>query len=62
MVLREMSGNDPMGVVETVTLADFEEHALYILKLARSALMYLTFSMQKEEVAGIRRAMALLLV
>jgi LA2681-like HEPN len=50
LVLREMSGNDPMGVVETVTLADFEEHALYILKLARSALMYLAFSMQKEEV------------
>jgi tetratricopeptide (TPR) repeat protein len=49
LVLREMSGGDSMGVVETTTLAEFEEHALYIVKLVRSALMYLAFSMQKEE-------------
>ncbi|HEX4029203.1 MAG TPA: LA2681 family HEPN domain-containing protein [Terracidiphilus sp.] len=49
LVVREMNAHDPMGVVETVKLADFEEHALYILKLARSALMYLAFSMRKEE-------------
>jgi hypothetical protein len=49
LVLREMGGGDAMGVVETTTLAEFEELALYILKLARSALMYLAFSMQTEE-------------
>lgn len=49
LIFREINANDPMGVVETATLADFEEHALYILKLARSALMYLAFSMRKEE-------------
>jgi hypothetical protein len=50
LVLRETNGNDPMGVVETLTLSDFENHALYVLKLTRSALMYLAFSMQNEEV------------
>lgn len=49
LILREMGTNDPMGVVETASLADFEEHTLYILKLARSALMYLAFSIRKEE-------------
>jgi hypothetical protein len=49
LVLREMRAGDPMGAVETACLADFEHHAMHILRLARVALMYLAFSMRKEE-------------
>jgi hypothetical protein len=38
-----------MGAVETRALDDFELHAIHILSLARSAMMYLAFSMRKEE-------------
>jgi hypothetical protein len=49
LVLRDMGTALPMGVVETISLADFERHALHVLKLARAALMYLAFSMRIEE-------------
>jgi hypothetical protein len=49
LVLREMDDDSPMGAVETTAREDFEEHAMHILSLARSAIMYLAFSMRKEE-------------
>jgi hypothetical protein len=49
LVLRQMDGDRPMGAVETITLNEFERHAMHILGLARAALMYLAFSMRKEE-------------
>jgi hypothetical protein len=49
LVLREMNVSDSMGAVETASLDDFECQAMQILRLARAALMYLTFSMRKEE-------------
>jgi hypothetical protein len=49
LVLREMGGKSPMGVVEAEVRGDFEGHAMHLLRLARCALMYLAFSMRKEE-------------
>lgn len=49
LVLREMDVDSPMGAVETTAREDFEGHAMHILSLARSAIMYLAFSMRKEE-------------
>jgi len=49
LVLREMDLGDPMGVVETETLREFQASTLHILRLARAALMYLAFSMRQEE-------------
>jgi len=49
LVLREMDVESPMGAVETSAREDFEGHAMHILSLARSAIMYLAFSMRKEE-------------
>ncbi len=51
LILREIARPNPMGAVETMTLAEFETHTLRIVKLARSALMYLAFSMRIEEEA-----------
>jgi hypothetical protein len=44
-----MSLGEPLGVVETETLREFQASTLHILRLARAALMYLTFSMRQEE-------------
>jgi hypothetical protein len=49
LVLREMNVGSSMGAVETASLDDFEGQAMHILRLARAALMYLAFSMRKEE-------------
>lgn len=49
LVLREMDFGDPMGVVETTSLENFEESTMHIVRLARVALMYLAFSLRKEE-------------
>jgi HEPN superfamily protein len=49
LVLREVNADHPMGAVETITIGEFQDHALHIVKLARSALMYLAFSMRIEE-------------
>ena len=49
LVLRWMGGGEPMGVVETASLSEFKEQAMHIVRLARAALMYLAFSMRKEE-------------
>ncbi|MFI5115702.1 MAG: LA2681 family HEPN domain-containing protein [Terriglobales bacterium] len=49
LVLRQMDGDKPMGAVETVSLYDFKEQAMHVVRLARAALMYLAFSMRKEE-------------
>jgi hypothetical protein len=47
--LREMDLGDPMGVIETETLSEFQTSTLHILRLARAALMSLAFSMRQEE-------------
>jgi LA2681-like HEPN len=49
LVLREMDLGDPMGVVETEMLREFQASTLQVLRLARAALMYLAFSMKQEE-------------
>jgi LA2681-like HEPN len=49
LVLRLMDGDKAMGVVETASLREFEEQAMQVVRLARAALMYLAFSMRKEE-------------
>ena len=49
LVVREMDFGDPMGVVETTSLENFEQSTMHIVRLARVALMYLAFSLRKEE-------------
>ena len=49
LVLRDMDFGDPMGVVETATLNDFRASTTHIVRLTRAALMYLAFSLRKEE-------------
>jgi tetratricopeptide (TPR) repeat protein len=49
LVLRDMDFGDPMGVVETASLREFEASTKHIVRLARVALMYLAFSLRKEE-------------
>ena len=49
LVLRQMDSDEPMGAVETASLHDFKEQAMQVVRLARAALMYLAFSMRKEE-------------
>jgi hypothetical protein len=44
-----MDFGDPMGVVETTSLENFEQSTMHIVRLARVALMYLAFSLRKEE-------------
>jgi len=42
-------GPDPMGVVESLSLRDFEARCLEILKRARNALLHLSFAVHREE-------------
>jgi hypothetical protein len=49
LVLRQMDSDEPMGAAETASLQDFKEQAMQVVRLSRAALMYLAFSMRKEE-------------
>ncbi len=49
LVLREYDNVDSMGVVQTMTLRDFEAKSLKLMKLARAALLHLSLAVHEEE-------------
>lgn len=49
LVLREYDRSDSMGIVQTMTLREFDAKALKLLKLARAALIHLSLAVHEEE-------------